>query len=156
MLCFIHKCTNVLRRCFRPGCNETLCRWRLAPIVFLTLKRGQCTGDTIFMRCFRCGSVYGGRWHWPSVPEDSRFPESFHRPYLMPYAGRSVERWFYATPQLVWETVLLQFLLGCMARGGMSLTSISDVYHSLWGFSMCVALFGSLDICLSGAPKHDF
>ena len=42
----------------------------------------------------------------------------------------------FAAPQVVWETVLLCFLFGCMARGGVSHTAIFVVYSELRGHTM--------------------
>ena len=77
----------------------------------------------------------GGTWRWPAVPEDTAFPHGFHRPYLLG-AARPDARWFYATPQVCWEVHLLRFLLGCLSRGGMTLSAVFDVYYMLWGASM--------------------
>ena len=77
----------------------------------------------------------GGTWRWPAVPEDTTFPHRFHRPYLLG-AARPDARWFYATPQVCWEVHLLRFLLGCLSRGGMTLSAVFDVYYMLWGASM--------------------
>ena len=116
-------------------CGNALCRWRSAPATFLTLSRGMVLGTVVFLRCFACGRVYGGRWRWDHVEENSTFPDGFHRPRL---AGERAHgsRWFYATPQVCWEVQLLEFLRGCIARGGMSLTATFEVYARLWRQSL--------------------
>ena len=101
----------------------------------MTLSRGMVKGESRVLLCFRCRTVYGGRWCWKGVPEDSAFPSGYHRPQLSGDA-RHPTRWFFATPQVCWEISLLDFLLGCMARGGMSLTAIFEVYRRLWAFTV--------------------
>ena len=101
----------------------------------MTLSRGMVLGKVVFLRCFPCRAVYGGRWCWKDVPEDSAFPLGFHHPWLSGDASHPT-RWFFATPQLCWEKDLLNFLLGCVARGGMSLTATFEVYRRLWAYTL--------------------
>lgn len=117
------------------SCGAVLHRWRDVPASFMTLSRGMVQGKVVFLRCFPCHAVYGGRWCWTRVPEDSTFPSGFHQPHLKGDATHPT-RWFFVTPQVCWEKDLLTFLLGCVARGGMSLTATFEVYHRLWGFTL--------------------
>ena len=117
------------------SCGAILHRWRDAPASFMTLSRGMLQGKVIFLRRFPCRAVYGGRWCWSDVPEESAFPSGFHQPRLRGDAAHPT-RWFFVTPQVCWDKDLLTFLLGCVARGGMSLTAAFEVYHRLWGFTL--------------------
>ena len=83
----------------------------------MTFSRGMELGTVVFLRCFPCRTVYGGRWCWADVPEDSAFPAGYHHPRLSGDAAHPT-RWFFVTPQLCWGKDLLNFLLGCVARGG--------------------------------------
>jgi hypothetical protein len=121
-------------------CGRPLCRWRTTPAVFMTLSRGMLQGHVLFLRCFACSAVYGGRWRWDNVPEKSCFPDGFHHARLAGSAKHST-RWFYSTPQICWEIPLLQFLLGCAARGGMSLTGTFEVYMRVWAPTMLGTMY---------------
>jgi hypothetical protein len=90
----------------------------------------------------QCKAVYGGPWRWGGVPEPTIFPEGFHKPSVSS-GGRARGRWFFATPQACWEVSLLLFLLGAMARGGMSASAVFDVYGSLWASSLAGTQYGS-------------
>ena len=45
-------------------------------------------------------------------------------------------RWFFATPQIVFEITLLEYLIGLIARGGLSFTAFAVVYIALWSNSV--------------------
>lgn len=117
-------------------CGRLLSRWRSCPAVFFTLSQGLLRGHVLFLRCFHCQAVYAGDWRWGQVPESSIFPEGFHRPTANQGSGNGRRRWFFAAPQVCWEVHLLTFLLGCLARGGMSCSAVFDVYTSLWQATM--------------------
>ena len=68
-------------------CGEALSRWRTTTATFITLGRGIKQGQMILSRCFKCESVYAGRWRWRKIPEDyPKFPDGFHIPQMMPVA----------------------------------------------------------------------
>ena len=119
----------------RCACGRAWARWRAAPAVFMTLARGMLRGTVLFLRCAACKTVAAGTWQWSNVPENSKFPDGFHRPVYVPPTQSKV-RWFFATPQVCWETSLLQWLFGSMARGGMTATAIFCVYRSLWASTL--------------------
>ena len=45
-------------------------------------------------------------------------------------------RWFFATPQIVFDITLLEYLIGLIARGGLSFTAFAVVYIALWSNSV--------------------
>ena len=98
------------------------------------------TGQVLFLRCFFCKRVYGGRWRWDNVPENSAFPNGFHHPRLAT-AQRHPSKWFYATPQIVWEVHLVVFIFSVVARGGLSLTATFEVYKRLWCSGMAQSMY---------------
>jgi hypothetical protein len=121
-------------------CGKPLLRWRAHSAVFFTLAQGMLQGHVIFLRCFSCNAVYGGDWRWDNVPENSSFPDGFHAPRKV-HTTSTHRRWFFATPQVCWETVLLQFVMGNVARGGMSASATFDVYDLLWSSSMTGTMY---------------
>lgn len=123
-------------------CGEALRRWKSADAHFFTLSAGLVVGQVVFLRCFACKAVYGGHWRWDDVPEDSQFPAGFHRPRCV-HTPRSSGRWFFATPQIVWEEALLTFLLGCLARGGMSHTAVFCVCNLLWSATLADTMYAN-------------
>ena len=152
MPCTVSRCT----------CGARLERWRTRPATFITLSRGAVPGTVVFLRCFACNAVYGGSWKWLHVDPDTAFPDGFHRPILTSYEPR---RWFFAsgpqkksclgswgsiiisfsvfifdlhlrTPQIVFESVFLTFLVGLLARGGMTFTAFAAIYIQLWEHSV--------------------
>lgn len=50
-------------------------------------------------------------------------------------------RWFFATPQVCFETQLLRMALLLAARGGVSWTAFFVVYFSLWGSTMTGTMY---------------
>lgn len=116
-------------------CGKALVRWRLSPASFFTLASGMRRGTVMFFKCYKCGSVYGGCWKWLKVQDKSKFPDGFHAPALASTAGLA-QRWFFATPQIVFEVVLLQYLLGLTSRGGVSFTGFAAVYSHIWFSTM--------------------
>jgi hypothetical protein len=112
-------------------CRQPLVRWKVLPSTFFTLARGVRPGNVVCLRCPTCAAVFAGCWKWPKVHEDSRFPEGFHTPVLASTACAG-SRWFFATPQVVFEVTLLSYLLGLLARGGISFTAFAVVYQGLW------------------------
>ena len=105
------------------------------PALFMTLAQGMRRGTIVFLRCAACKTVSAGNWRWSHVPEKSQFPDGFHRPVYVP-SSEAGRRWFFATPQVCWETSLLQWLLTSMARGGMTSTALFYVYMFLWTSSV--------------------
>ena len=84
----------------------------------------------------------GGSWRWDDVPENSRFPDGFHRPrHTQP--DRADARWFFATPSVCWEIHFLRFIFGCMARGGLSASAFYDIYVSFWSTGMHGTMFAA-------------
>ena len=91
--------------------------------------------------CDDCWSVYAGCWKWTNVPEAAKFPDGFHQPSLMT-ADCLQRRWFFATPQVIFEVNLLQYLIGLVARGGLSFTAFAVVYIGLWLNSVAGTKYG--------------
>jgi len=116
-------------------CGKRLVRWRLLPAIFFTLACGARSGNVVCLRCCSCKSVYAGCWKWLQVQDGSDFPNGFHAPLLTSSAVAG-GRWFFATPQVVCECVLLAYFLGFVARGGLSFTAIAVVYEALWSASL--------------------
>ena len=106
-------------------------RWKLLPAVFLTLAAGLLHGHVLVLRCFRCKTAHAGPWVWNDVEENANFPAGFHHPRCALQEWTN-SRWFFATPQIVWESTLLSYFFNCIARGGMSLTAAAWVYNKLW------------------------
>ena len=121
-------------------CGRRLVRWKLLPAVFLTLAAGLVHGHTLVLRCFHCHAAHAGVWCWDSVPEVGIFPAGFHNPRCTLRTWPPT-RWFFATPQVVWEEILLVYFLHCLARGGMSLTAASFVYDQLWHPTMVGTMY---------------
>ena len=121
-------------------CGGPLRRWRAYPAKFFTLASGMLQGSTIFFRCYPCRRVYGGNLRWDNFPEDSSFPEGYHHPICVKDSGLC-RRWFYATPHIIWDTALLQWIFGSMSRGGMSMTAVWSVYASMWQTSMAGTMY---------------
>ena len=115
----------------RCDCGAVLRRWRQQESLFVTMGRGLRRGYIVFSRCESCAAVFGGHWKWSSVPSSSRFPDGFHTPTL---ASHDVSRcrWIFAVPGVCWEVVLLDYLIGLMARSGATLSSLFAVYDSMW------------------------
>jgi hypothetical protein len=154
-------------------CGRDLVRWRVGSAVVFTLASGMLRGTVVYLRCFSCKAVYAGNWRWDNVPESCPWPDGFHSPRCV-HSGHADKRWFFATPQVVWEISLLHWLLGCVARGGMTHTAIFVVYNRLWSHTMtgtmyaershfvnklCVVMLVWGTLCLirgSGVSLHDF
>ena len=117
------------------NCGKRLVRWRLLPATFFTLAYGVRSGNIVCLRCLSCKSVYAGCWKWLQVQDDSDFPNGFHAP-LLTSTALAGGRWFFATPQVVFECVLLAYFLGFVARGGLSFTAIAVVYEAVWSASL--------------------
>jgi hypothetical protein len=115
-------------------CGKALVRWRLLPAVFFTIASGLRRGQVVCLKCYTCNTVYAGCWKWLQVLDSSNFPDGFHKPLLVSTSLR--HRWFFATPQVVVEFTLLAYLLGLLARGGISFTAFAVVYIGLWSSSM--------------------
>ena len=123
-------------------CGRRLLRWKLLPAVFLTLAAGLVHGHIMVLRCFHCCTAHAGVWCWDSVPEAGIFPAGFHHPRCTLRTWPPT-RWFFVSPQVVWEEVLLVYFLHCLARGGMSLTAASFVYDQLWHSTMVGTLYAT-------------
>jgi hypothetical protein len=124
-------------------CGTPLARWKLVPATFLTLASGLKSGHVVCFKCFKCNSVYAGCWQWLGVCKSEQFPEGHHSPRLVS-ANALAHRWFFATPQLlVVETVLLAYVLGLLARGGVSFTGFAAVYSTMWLASMEGTMYAS-------------
>ena len=139
-----HSCLSSCFQEWMPGavaacCGQPLTRWKVLPATFLTLARGARRGNVVCLRCPECGAVFAGCWKWTSVPQGARFPDGFHAPFLASLAVIG-SRWFFATPQLVIDVMLLTYLIGLLARGGVSFTAFSVVYQDLW----CASLKGTM------------
>jgi hypothetical protein len=117
-------------------CGRALVRWRLLPAVFLTIASGLRRGHVVCLKCYTCNSVYAGCWKWLQVLDCSNFPDGFHKPLLASTSTSLGHRWFFATPQVVVEFTLLAYLLGLLARGGVSFTAFAVVYTGMWSASM--------------------
>ncbi|CAK0887840.1 unnamed protein product, partial [Prorocentrum cordatum] len=96
----------------------------------------------VCLRCTVCRAVFAGNWKWPAVPEDVQFPRGFHSPVLASTCCEQ-NRCFFATPQVVVEVTLLSYLLGFLARGGMSFTAFAVIYQTLWPASMRGTMYAS-------------
>ena len=116
-------------------CGKACVRWRLLPARFFTLAAGLTHGQVVCVRCYTCSSVYAGCWKWPRVPENSHFPDGFHSP-VFTSSSCLQRRWFFATPQVIFEVKLLSYVLGLLARGGISFTAFAIVYTGIWSSSM--------------------
>ena len=112
-------------------CGRKLVRWKLFPAVFMTLALGKLHGHVLVLRCFHCNTAHAGAWCRQDVGASSSFPDMFHHP-ICALARWSAPRWFFATPQVVWEGALWACPLHCIARGGMSLTAATFFYQRLW------------------------
>ena len=116
-------------------CGAPLARWKLVPATFITLASGFRSGHVVCFRCLKCKSAYAGCWKWSKVHDLAKFPEGHHSPKLVSTPSQA-HRWFFATPQLVVEVILLDYVLGLLARGGISFTGFFAVYTTMWGASM--------------------
>ena len=79
------------------------------------------------------------------MPENSPFPHGFHHPCRI-QPDRRDARWFFATPTECWEVHFLQFIFGCMARGGLSASALYDIYiyiSSFWSATMRGTMFAA-------------
>ena len=107
------------------------------PTVCFTLTFGMCRGEVLVLRCCDCGASYAGPWCWPTGGDSKRFPDGHHKPKAATNLQRLEDsRWFFATPQVCWETSLLRMFLLLAARGGVSWTVLFVVYNSLFSASM--------------------
>ena len=119
----------------RECCGRPLVRWRLLPTTFFTLAAGLRPGHVVCLRWYSCKTVFAGCWKLPDVADDSLFPDGFHAPVLA-CASLKECRWFFATPQVIFEIPLLHYTLGLLARGGISFTAFTVVYTGMWLASM--------------------
>ncbi|CAJ1450081.1 unnamed protein product, partial [Effrenium voratum] len=107
---------------------------RTYPAHCFTLAHGRLDGNIIFLKCADCGAVYGGPWCWTTGSEKKTFPEGCH--YVRGAASLQRldgARWFFAVPQVCFETALLKFVLLLAARAGVSWTAFFTVYSTLFG-----------------------
>ena len=113
--------------------NGALVRTATRPTTCFTLAFGMRAGEIALYQCCKCGATYAGPWCWPTGGADKKFPDGYHRPRgatnLQLLEG---SRWFFATPQVCWETSFLQLCLLLAARGGVSWTALFTVYHSMF------------------------
>jgi hypothetical protein len=114
-----------------------LMRTSMLPTLCFTLTLGLVKGDLLVLRCADCGATYCGPWCWPTGGDAKTFPEGQHRPKAATNK-RLLEdsRWFFATPQVCFETSLLRMFLLLAARGGVSWTALFTVYFSLFGSTL--------------------
>lgn len=109
-------------------------RWKTYPTSCFTLARGRLEGQVLLLKCRLCGAVYGGPWCWTHGWQRQSFPEGCHRPRAATSFERLEDaRWFFAVPQICFETDLLKFCLLLGARGGVSWTAFFVVYTALFG-----------------------
>ena len=74
------------------------------------------------------------------MPEGADFPAGQHAPILVsPWCAEN--RWFFATPQAVFEVSLLTYLQGLLSRGGLSFTAFAIVYQGMWAGSMTGTMY---------------
>jgi hypothetical protein len=114
-----------------------LVRVATVPTVCFTLAFGMCQGEVILLQCTDCGAMYAGPWCWPTGGASKKFPEGHHHPK----GATSLRlldqcRWFFATPQVCWETSFLKLCLLLAARGGISWTALFTVYSSLFSSTL--------------------
>ena len=109
-------------------------RWKTYPTSCFTLARGRLQGELLLLKCRSCGAVYSGAWCWPHGSDKPGFPEGCHRPRGAATLQRLDEaRWFFAVPQVCFETCLLKFCLLLAARGGVSWSALYVVYTAMFG-----------------------
>lgn len=110
-----------------------LVRTATVPTACFTLAFGMIRGSVVLLRCVTCGATYGGPWCWPTGGDAKNFPDGHHRPRGATNADTlQHSRWFFATPQVCWETSLLKLCLLLAARGGVSWTALFTVYSTLF------------------------
>ena len=115
----------------------SLVRHGMLPTVCFTLTMGMCKGELLVLRCRDCGATYAGPWCWVTGGDSKIFPEGQHAPKAATNLQRLEEsRWFFATPQVCWETSLLRLFLLLAARGGVSWTALFVVYSSLFSSTL--------------------
>ena len=122
-------------RCIIDG--GLLLRHATYPTTCFSLTLGMTRGEIVLLRCRECGAIYAGSWCWPVGGDAKTFPEGHH----VPKGATSLKllddsRWFFATPQVCWETSFLRLCLLLAARAGTSWTALFTVYFSLFGDSM--------------------
>jgi hypothetical protein len=115
----------------------TLVRVKTVPTTCFTLAFGMCKGEVVVLRCVTCGAAYAGPWCWPEGCASSKFPEGHHHPKGVTNLDLlESSRWFFATPQVCFETSLLRLCLLLAARGGVSWTAFYTVYYTLFSSTM--------------------
>ena len=119
-------------KCIMDG--GLLVRAGTRPISCFTLAFGLCSGEALLLRCVLCGAMFCGPWCWPTGGTEANFPAGWHHPKAATTRERLEQaRWFFATPQVCYETALLRLCLLLAARGGVSWTAFFVVYTSLFG-----------------------
>jgi hypothetical protein len=114
----------------------TLVRTKTVPTTCFTLAFGMCQGEVLILRCVTCGAAYAGPWCWPTGGDGKTFPDGHHQPKSVTNLNLlDRNRWFFATPQVCWETSLLKYFLLLAARGGVSWTALFTVYYTLFAAS---------------------
>ena len=131
------RCTQFVSAHWERRCqvdDGRLERWKTYPAHCFTLAHGRLDGNIIFLKCADCGAVYGGPWCWTTGSKKKTFPEGCH--YVRGAASLQRldgARWFFAVPQVCFETALLKFVLLLAARAGVSWTAFFTVYSTLFG-----------------------
>ena len=107
--------------------------------MFLTLGRGLQRGVVLFSRCYTCDSVFGGCWKWRPVKADCPlFPDGYHRPVsaIVNPTDFDVSRWFFATPSIVIEGVLMKLFASMLLQTSTTFSALSAIYAQLWGSTL--------------------